>query len=180
MAKASGGTRNYYNNPSTLSKRQTEYQNIMRTGNYKEGYFDNSGGYYAVHKDHNEVIDPEENKEMFAAKALAKKGYRIYMMGEKSYIEGAKKTDGFKEHSIMDIKTINKAGKYRIENALKNAATQGAEVAVLVQNTKDMTRDYVESQISNYIFHAKGTERGNLKEVIVVGMSGNVHRHLLK
>ena len=179
MAKASGGTRNYSSNPKTMAKRQAEYHSLVSKGNYKDSYFDKSGGYYVVHKDHNEVADPKTNKEMYAAEVLAKKGYRIYLMGEKSYITGAKKTDGFKEHSVMDMKTINSAGKYKIENSLKGAAKQGAEVAILIQNTKAMTKEYVQSQISMYLQHAKGDERGKLKEAIVVGLSGNIHRHKL-
>lgn len=101
MSKASGGTRNYSGNPKTMSKRESEFQAIVSTGNYK------------------------------------------------------------------------------IENSLKSAATQGAEIAILIQNTKAMTKEYVKEQISMYLTHAKGNERGNLKEVIVVGLSGNVHRHKL-
>ena len=77
------------------------------------------------------------------------------------------------------MKTINSPGKYTIENVLKSAATQGAEVVILVQNTAEMTKGYVTSQITNYLSHAKGSERGMLKEVMVVGMSGNIHRHLI-
>ena len=116
---------------------------------------------------------------MHAAETLAKKGYRIYLMSEKSYIENAKKPDGFKEHAVMDMKTINSAGKYKIENSLKAAAKQGAEVAILIQNTKAMTKKYVKEQISMYLSHAKGEERGNLKEAMIIGMSGNIHRHKL-
>ncbi len=94
----------------------------------------------------------------------------IFLAGEKNTI---------KEGMVMDIKTINNAGKYRIERSLKNAAIQGAEVAVLVQTVTAMTRKYVENQISMYLSHAKGEERGRLREVIVVGLSGNVHRHKL-
>ena len=140
MSKASGGTRNYSGNPKTMAKRESEFQAIVSTGNYKDSYFDKSGGYYVVHKHHNEIADPNTNKEMYAAEVLAKKGYRVYLMSEKSYITGAKKTDGFKEHSVMDMKTINSASTYKIENALKGAATQGAEVAILIQNNKEIGR----------------------------------------
>lgn len=179
MAKASGGTRNYSSSSATLAKRKEEYDNIMSTGDYISGYFSESGGYNVTHKGHNPIADASINKEEYGAKVLADKGYRVYRMSEISYIEGAKKSDGFHEHAVMDMKTINSAGKYRIENTLKNAARQGAEVAILIQNTKEMTRKYVEEQISNYLKYAKDEDRGILKQVIVVGMSGNVHRHIL-
>ena len=179
MAKASGGTRNYSSNSATLIKRKGEYDKIMSTGDYTSGYFSKSGGYNVTHKGHNPVADANVNKEEFGAKVLADKGYRVYRMSERAYIEGVKKSDGFHEHAVVDMKTINSAGKYRIENVLKNAAIQGAEVAILIQNTKEMTRKYVEEQISSYLKHAKGEERGILKQVIAIGMSGHVHRHIL-
>ena len=63
MAKGSGGTRNYSNNPHALSNRKTEFDSIMNTGDYRDGYFDKSGGYFVIHKDHNWVVDPQKNKE---------------------------------------------------------------------------------------------------------------------
>ncbi len=110
---------------------------------------------------------------------LVKKGYKVYLMSEKSYISGGKKSDGFLSHAQIDVKTINSAGKYTIKSAIDKAASQGAKVAILIQNTKAMTKEYVKDQISMYLTHAKGNERGNLKEVIIVGLSGNVHLHKL-
>lgn len=110
---------------------------------------------------------------------LSRRGYRVYLMGEKSYISGDKKKDGFVEHAEMDMKTINSPGMYTVENVLKNAAPQGAEVVILIQNTAEMTKGYVTSQIAQYLSHAKGSKRGKLKEIMVVGMSGNIHRHLI-
>lgn len=177
MAKQSGGTRNYYRLPSVLARRKAEFDSLIAKGDYVRSHFSQSGGYYVIHKDHKPVTVPNENKENEAAKFLADKGYRVYMMGEGSYLRDFKKTDGFHEHAIMDIKTINSASKYRIERVLKNAALQNAEVVVLMQNTKDMTRNYVENQINLFKENAKGSERGNLKQVIVVGLSGRIHRH---
>lgn len=179
MAKQSGGTRNYSKKPNTLAKRQSEYHSLMSTGDYKDGRLSPSGGFYVVHKDHKNVIDPKENKEMLAAEILARKGYRIKLMSEKSSIANLSTPDGYKENMVMDIKTINKAGTYKLENSLKKASKQGAEVAVLIQNTAAMTKEYVQTQISMYLSHAKGEERGKLSEVIVIGLSGNVHRYKL-
>ncbi len=179
MAKQSGGTRNYSKTPNTIAKRQSEFHSLISTGDYKDGSLFPSGGFYVVHKDHRDTTTPEENKEILAAKTLAKKGYRIRLMSEKSSVAWLSTPDGYKENMVMDIKTINSAGKYRIERSLKKAASQGAEVAVLVQNTAAVTREYVQDQISMYLSHAKGEERGKLSEVMIVGLSGNVHRHKL-
>lgn len=80
----------------------------------------------------------------------------------------------------MDIKTINKAGKYTIKSAMESAAKQDASVVVLGQGTKRMTRAYVESQIRMFQEKSPARARAKLKYVIVVGKRGTVHRHKLK
>lgn len=72
--KVSGGTRDYSSKANTLAKRRSEFEKIANTGDYKRTYFDKSGGYYVVHKEHNEIANSNINKEMYAAEILAKKG----------------------------------------------------------------------------------------------------------
>lgn len=176
MEKRSGGTRNYSHRTKTLEKRRAEFDKVVSKGYYRDSYFDRSGGYYVIHKDHNE-INGTTNKEDFGAKALAAHGYRAYLMSEKNYLEGFKRNDGFVDHAIVDFKTISTAGKYSIERALKDASLQGAELCVMVQNTKDMTKEYVERQYSMYKEHAKGKE-ANIKALWVISMDGKrIHRH---
>lgn len=185
MNKQSGGTRNFSSRPRTLSKRRVEFDKIVAQGYYRDSYFDKSGGYYVIHENHNEIIHHGEigegrindNYEDECARLLAKKGYRVYLMSESAYIEGVKKTDGFAEHSIIDIKTINSAGRWRMLNDIKQAATQGAEAAIFFQNTPKMDKSYVEEQIN--AFRRGATFRGKLTHVWVVGMSGRIHRHKL-
>ena len=109
---------------------------------------------------------------------LAKKGYKVYLMSEKSYISGGKKSDGFLNHAQIDVKTINSSGKYTIKSAIDKSASQGAEVAILFQNTRSMTRKYVQSQFDLYMDDLRKNPNliNNMKEVIVVGLSGNIHR----
>lgn len=183
MEKQSGGTRNYSHRTKTLEKRRAEFDKVVSKGYYRDSYFDKSGGYYVIHKNHNEIIHhgkigegrKNDNFEDECARKLAKKGYRIYLMSEKSYINGVKKTDGFADHSIIDIKTINSAGRWRIINDMKDAATQGAEVAIFFQNTPKMDKNYVEEQIN--AFRRGAAYKGKLSHVWIVGMSGRIHRH---
>ena len=65
MAKNSGGTRNYINNPKALSTRRKEFEGLMNSGFYdiSRSYFDPSGGFVATNKEHNETKDPELDKE---------------------------------------------------------------------------------------------------------------------
>ena len=52
--------------------------------------------------------------------------------------------------------------------------------AVVMQGTRRLTRQYVESQISLFQQKSPKRARDKMEYVIVVGMSGNIHRHKLK
>lgn len=176
MSKPSGGTRNYSYRPKTLSKRRAEFDRIVAKGYYKDSYFDKSGGYYVIHQDHNE-INGTTNKENFGARVLAEHGYRVYLMSEKNYIEGFKRNDGFVDHATVDFKTMSTAGKYTLERNLKDASLQKAEICVVIQNTKDLTTEYVERQWQAYKAHAKGNE-AKVKALWVISMDGKrIHKH---
>lgn len=54
MAKASGGTRNYSHRDGTLAQRQGEFNRLMESGYYRSrSYMSPSGGFKAVHSEHN-------------------------------------------------------------------------------------------------------------------------------
>lgn len=176
MAKQSGGTRNYRGQSGTMRQRRDEYDTLLASGDYdaSRSRFDNSGGFYIMHKDHNKVLDSNIDKSAFAVDALAQKGYKVYLDSEKNYIEFQKTADGRLYKSVMEIKTINSAGSSTINNALNQSAKQGASVAVIQQNTPDMTRGYVEKQIDWY---RKTPRNKGITQVIVIGSNGAIHRH---
>jgi hypothetical protein len=148
----------------------------VATGSYRLSAFDKSGGYYLIHKDHKDVDSPT-TKENFAAQSLASHGYRAYLMPDSSYVEGFKKNDGFVNRAQMDIKTVNTAGNYTIKNALAKASLQGAEIAVVVQNTKAMTKDYVDSQLNIFRDSSEGKNNRTLKAMWIISMDGKrIHR----
>lgn len=178
MAKSSGGSRNYKGTP-TAQKRKSEYKELMSKGEYKGGYYSSSGGFYVLHKDHNEISHQNGDYSDVASRKLAKKGYKIYLQSELSTIDGQKVFDGYLYSTAVDFKTISKAGKNTIKNSLENAAKQGADTVVLYQRTKYMTRDYVESQLDLFVSKSPKRAREKIKNVVVVGLSGNVHRHKL-
>lgn len=146
----------------------------MLTGQYdsSRSRIDKSGGFYITHKEHDRIKNPDVDKSDIAADILARKGYKVYLDSEKSYIEYDKKPDGRIYRSVMDIKTINSTGSRTIQNGLQDAEEQTATIAILMQNTPKMTRVYVEDQIKGY-----WNKGGKIKEIIVVGMSGRIHRH---
>lgn len=178
--KIGGGTRNYSKAPSTLAARKAEFNRKMATGEYDENlsYFDKSGGYVLVHKHHNKR--KPEDREDLASRALASKGYVVELADERSYISNDTKGDGFLYKSPMDIKTISTAGKNTMKARMEDAAGQNAKVAIIMQNTPNMDRGYVESQIDKFQRLSPKKCREQLEYVIVVGMSGDVHRRKLK
>lgn len=179
MTKQGGGTRNYSHRQKTMAKRRAEFDGLVATGLYSESHFYESGGYYIVHGKH-PVKEDAESRERFAAESLAKHGYRAFLMPDQSYVTGLSKVDGFAERAQMEIKTINSAGSATIEKAMTKASRQGAELMVLVQNTKDVTRSYVSEQIESFRNNPGGKHNKTLKAVWVISMDGKrIHRHLI-
>ena len=86
IAKTSGGTRNYRNNPKVMNTRRTEYNSLMGSGSYDltRSYFDVSGGFVATHNEHNHTKNHNIDKSDIASINLAKKGYKIYLDSEKA------------------------------------------------------------------------------------------------
>ena len=176
MGKKGGGTRDYSHRPKALAKRRSEYDGLLATGRYSESYFDASGGYYVAHKEH-PVKENAESRERFAAEVLARHGYRVYLMPDQSYVRGLSKADGFTEHAPMDIKTVNSTGSATIEKSMTKASKQRAELMVLVQNSKDVTQSFIDTQIQNFRNNPGGRRNVTLKEVWVISMDGKrIHR----
>ena len=180
MAKASGGTRNYSNSPKILKNRRDEYDALMATGLYNEEYseFDASGGFVVVDKGYNRPneIKSLEDKSEYAIDILIRKGYKLYMNNENSTIEFDKKNDGRIYQHQFDFKTINSAGKSSIKRAIEDASKQNVGTVILIQNDREMKREYVEKQIDLFIDKSPIKAVEKINHIIVVGMSGNVHR----
>lgn len=183
MAKASGGTRNYSRNLKVMTSRRSEYEGLLATGLYDvtRSAFDNSGGFYITHKEHDRVSNPEEDKSDIAVSFLAMKGYRVYLDSERTTIsDNGKKRDGRIEKSPMEIKTINKAGKSTVKNNIEDAAKQNARTVILYQNTPKADVKYIKEQIygeNGFIMKSPKKVVNQIDWVIVVGSNGHVHRH---
>lgn len=196
MGKGSGGTRNYRTDAKRYATRLSEFQSLISSGIYDKtrSYFDESGGFYVTHINHNPIDDASVDKSDDAVLALAKKGYKVYLDDETSTIDGLKMPDGRVYTMRMDIKTINEAGNNTIRGALQKASKQilqhesfhnipyGSKkhAVVLYQNTEAMTSDYVKEQIQLFKDKTSGKLVNNINMVIVVGLSGRVHRHPIK
>ena len=192
MAKTSGGTRNYSNKPATLARRRSEFDVLMASGyDASRSYFDNSGGFSAVHSEHDKISNPDKDKSDIAAEFLARKGYKVYLDSELATIQGVKNPDGRVYDYRMDIKTINEANDNTVRGAMERAVKQlrnyestrdlhGMKKAVvLYQNTPDMDKNYVIGQLDKFVKHSSKEFRDSVDLVIVVGSNGHVHRHFL-
>lgn len=186
MAKTYGGVRNYKTGSSAYRKRRAEYNSLMATGDYKpeSSHFYKGGGFVVTHKEHN-LAQRDKNGKLVdksdeAAVKLARKGYRVYLESERSNKAEFKTRDGKVEKLEVDIKTVSNLGKYTIKSVMEKAAKQNANGVVIMQGTKKMTREYVERQIRLFQMKSPKRARDKIKYVIVVGKSGNVHRHKLK
>lgn len=186
MAKTSGGVRNYRPNSSAYNKRRAEFYRLMATGDYKpeSSRFYDGGGFVVTHKDHNPIgrdqYGRQVDKSDVAARKLARKGYRVYLDSERSNEMRVSTPDGKVERLTVDIKTVSKAGKYTMKANMEKAAKQGANAVVFMQGSKKVTREYVENQIRLFGEKSPKKARDKMEYVIVVGMSGNVHRHKIK
>lgn len=137
----------------------------------RRSYYSESGGFVLTQIEHN-TPDEKVNKELLAARHLADYGYRVYLDEERSYIEGQKAPDGRINRRIMDVKTINKIGRYTVKSSLSEASGQGAEVAVLMENTRGLSVRYIKDQIELYKAHRHKDSK--LREVIYVRKDGRV------
>lgn len=182
MAKSCGGTRNYRNNTKSLSTRRKEFDGLMHSGFYdsKRSYFDASGGFVAVNKEHNTVEQPNIDKEKEATMYLSQKGYKIYLDSEKATVEFQTHNDGRIYNIPMDIKTINNAGNNTIKKRLEGASKQNVKAVVLYQNTDKMDKTYVMSQIygeNGFIQKSPIKAVKKIDWIIIVGSNGHIHRH---
>ena len=176
MCKQSGGTRNYANTP-TYDKRKGEYGVLMSSGDYVKGHLYRSGGFYVIHKHHDKIVRKNNDYSDIAAQKLAKKGYKVYLDDERSFMQGDAKYDGHVYKVRVDFKTIKEAGTSTMKKQIEKASKQGAEVVVFYQRSKSITKEYVLSQLELFRTKSPKLAREKIKEVYVVGLSGGVHRH---
>ena len=120
MSKASGGTRNYSGNPKTMAKRESEFQAIVSTGNYKDSYFDKSGGYYVVHKYHNEIALVRQATYFTSKKGTKCLRLLVYQNGENKTVISCFNlpneiiTGMFVEYQISSESFVNNVRRIRL------------------------------------------------------------------
>ena len=97
------------------------------------------------HRDHKfskdrSLLDPSKKKgayEIEATDALRRKGHVVILASENADT-GVKTPDGFLDGVLMDIKSFEGTGKWKVKDKLKEATIQGVETVVLYFPKKEL------------------------------------------
>jgi len=113
------------------------YRRLLLDNDYVDVRFDvRSGGVSAIHKYHrfDQQIGPFGIKrgdyERLVAGILLQKGF-VIILGSERATSGIKTPDGTLNGTIMDIKTVESAGRWAIKDKLHAATKQGVETVIL-------------------------------------------------
>lgn len=145
-----------------------EYDKAIASGKYseKDSIFYENGGY--VLSENGRVKKPVSswtwnkktgkkelslNYEEKAARFLAHMGYKIRLDKDSSTIDGKGISDGRVSGVKMDIKTITNVGKYTLEKRLQKTGYQNGRMAVVVNNSPNLSDKYIKQQIEYYKDH---------------------------
>lgn len=79
MVKLSGGSRTLSGGSREYSRREVEYNQLMRSGQYSSGYFSHKGGGYVLVERSSMTHSAEEIE---AARYMADKGYIVTLTDE--------------------------------------------------------------------------------------------------
>lgn len=129
-----------------LKARKELYKNLKADWKYIDVRFDKeSGGISAIHRDHKfskdkSLLDKSKKKgayEIEATDALRRKGHVVILASENADT-GIKTPDGFLDGVLMDIKSFEGTGKWKVKDKLKEATIQGVETVVLYFPRRDL------------------------------------------
>lgn len=121
-----------------------EYLRLRQDPNYYDVTFDDkSGGVSAIHREHK--FDSEVGAygikigeyERNAIDALRRQGHLVILESEK-VPNGVKTPDGSLDGLVMEIKSVEKHGKWAVKSKLHQAAKQGATCIVLYFHKKEL------------------------------------------
>lgn len=174
MVKLSGGSRTLTRGSRKYSRREVEYNQLMNSGKYSEGYFSSKGGGYVLVE--NSTMKHSE-EEIEAAKYMADKGYIVTLTDESNQDRGAKiKTpDGKIFEASFEQRTPD--GKQNtpenIRTALRHGRDKNSDMVVIYQKYGKHPRQAVEQGIRMY----EAQSHHRFKQIIIVTRDGRIHRH---
>ena len=121
-----------------------EYLRLRQDPNYYDVTFDDkSGGVSAIHREHK--FDSEigaygikiGDYEKIVLRIMRNRGHLIILESEIAP-KGIKTPDGSLDGYIMDIKSVERNGKWAIKDKFHNAIKQGVECVILYFHVKDL------------------------------------------
>lgn len=139
-------------------KQRKYYERIKNSDEFSSVEFDEtSGGVLAIHKNHNYDVTigkygiPRGEYEIYTAKFLLSRGYRIIMQNEQQG-DGVKVADLLIDGIRCDIKAVEERGNYTVANAFKKAERQRSSTVILYfHNTDIFSEDYIDEQWEKFI-----------------------------
>ncbi len=166
MTKKTGGCRKLTNGSKNYITREKQYNDLMNSGKYSNGYFSREGGGYYVIENSTATHKPEEIE---AAKHLADNGYVVILKDEAGQI---KTPDGYIFTAGFEQSTPRGGSVNNFKNCLEHARDKpGATAAVVYMKYASHTRETVQKGIEKY--SEKNSKRLN---VFVITKNGTIHR----
>ena len=167
MAKGAGGTRPLSPISKAYTNRQNEFNSLMQSGKYSDGYFsEGKGGYYVVENSKFK----HKSEEFEAAKFLADGGYKVTLIKEEGTAFRVKTPDGKIFSATFEQRTPEGAP---IKKALDHAMEKKAQICVIY----DKYNSYHRNDISGGIEKFEKYETYRFDRIIVIESKGKIHIH---
>lgn len=174
MVKLSGGSRTLTGGSREYSRREVEFNQLMHSGRYSDGYFSKKGGGYYLIEKSSASHKPEE---LEAARYMADKGYIVTLKDEsnKDKEPNVKTPDGRVFNATFEQRTPDgrQNTSDNIRSALRHGRDKHSDMVIIYQKHGKHSRQAVEQGIRMY--EEKSSHR--FKQIIVVTKDGRIHRH---
>ena len=174
MVKLSGGSRSLTGGSREYSRREVDFNQLMRSGQYSSGYFSQKGGGYLLVE---RSTMSHSTEEIEAARYMADKGYIVTLTDEsnKGKDSKVKTPDGRVFDATFEQRTPD--GKQNtpenIRSALRHGRDKRSDMVVIYQKQGKHSRQAVEQGIKMY----EAQSKHRFQQIIVVTQDGRIHRH---
>lgn len=169
MAKTKGGVRPVSRRTTTYQNRWADYQSLMQSDKYSDGFFSEKGGGFYVVENSTFKHKPEE---MEAATHLADSGYKVYLTSETGHIK-TKEGDVF-SYSYEQSTPKDAKGGHGVKKCLGHAKSKGVDVAVIYDKHQRFSSKNISAGIQEF---EKYNKKYRFKRIIVIDHNGKVHTH---
>ncbi len=170
MVKLSGGSRTLTGGSREYGRREVEFNQLMHSGRYSDGYFSKKGGGYYLIENSSASHKPEEIE---AARFMADKGYCVTLTDEAGNGDRVKSPDGKIFNTSFEQRTPFGDSAQNFNKCLEHAKLKGADMAVVFMKNAGHSKTSVEAGIRKYEEH----NSYRFRQIIVVTKDGRMHKH---